>query len=112
MAPAQKLARAVAHKKHADYNDGSGNKGRATHLFELIKAKFQAQSKEQKDNADFRPSLHVDLVGNSREKDEIGAGDKASDNIAQHQGLVDFFEKNSSNTSDQKNHGQGRDDCG
>ena len=106
------MAYAIAHKEHTKNNHSSGNKGRATHLFELIKAKFQAQSKEQKDNADFRPSLHVDLVGNSREKDEIGAGDKASDNIAQHQGLVDFFEKNSSNTSDQKNHGQVSDDCG
>ena len=42
MAPAQKLAHAVAHKEHADDDDGGGNKGRTAHLLELVEAKLQA----------------------------------------------------------------------
>ena len=36
MAPAQKLAHAIAHKKHTKDDHGGGNKGRTAHLFYFI----------------------------------------------------------------------------
>ena len=46
MAPAQKLAYAIANKKHTKDDHGGGNKGRTAHLFELIEAKLKAQGEK------------------------------------------------------------------
>ena len=112
MAPAQKLAYAVAHEEHTADDDGGGDKGGAAHLFELIKAELQAQSKEQKDNAYLRPGLDIDFVRNGGEKGKIGACDKAGDNLAQNQRLINLFKKNCRYACNQKNHGQVGNNCG
>ena len=56
--------------------------------------------------------MHIGIIRDGRKKVEVRSGDKAGHDVAQHEWLVNFFEKNGRNTGHQQNHGQVTDDSG
>lgn len=112
MAPADELADGVARAEHTNDDNGRGDEGRAADLFELIKAEFQTEGEEQKDNADFRPGADVRVVSNRGKEVKVRAGDEAGNDVAEDERLIDFFKQNRRDTGDEQYHRQVTDDCG
>ena len=92
MIPAEQRTGEVAHGQHAAYFYRSGDEGCTAYAFQLVKAELQSQREKQEDDADLSPQVDVRHIGNSLEQ-EIAAAQKAGYDIAQHDGLLESFEK-------------------
>ena len=104
MVPAEQRTGEVAHGQHtADFYRG-GDEGGTAYAFQLVKAELQSQREQQEDNADFGPGVDVGLIGNRWEEVEMRTGDEAGNNVAKHQRLIDFLEKNCCDAGYEQNH--------
>ena len=90
--PAEQLAGHEPGAHHPRDDDQRGQQRRAAHVDELLEADLQSQREKQEDDADLSPQVDVRHIGNSLEQ-EIAAAQKAGYDIAQHDGLLESFEK-------------------
>ena len=75
---------------------------RAAHLHQFIEAELEPERKEQEDDADLGPDIHVIHVRHPFEQ-EIPAAKESGDDVAQHDRLFQFFEQQCNDTRHAQN---------
>ena len=92
LAPAETGADGEPQENHAE-DDGQGrDDGRSAHLHDLLETEFQAEGEQEEDHADVRPGVDAGRVDDRGRQGEMGAGDEAGHDVAQHKRLLELLE--------------------
>ena len=102
---AQHAAHDKSHSHHAHHNNQAGEQGRAAHFHQFLEAELEAQREQEHHDAQLGPEADVGRIGHRGQKLEVRAGDEAGHDVTQHQGLLEQFKHDGSNSS------QHQDEC-
>ena len=96
----------IADEHHADQHRGGAHRGRAPDLHQLLDAEVQPEVEEQEDDADLAPCVDARDLAHRRQHLDGRPRQHTRQQVAQHDGLFEPFEKQGGQARSNKNNDQ------